>query len=107
MQIINVNYEDENGNLIEVLPINFTDILSFLFKENFEKHKIKYPWITTIDPYGDTVFNKLQWPYLLKEFNELKKEISDEKVKSILDGLILFMEKNENNPHTYLKFDGD
>lgn len=107
MQIININYENENGELIEELPINFTDVLSLLFKENFEENKIKYPWITTIDPYGDTVFNKLQWTHLAKEFNELKKEINEEKVKNILDGLVLFMKKNENHPHTYLKFYGD
>lgn len=61
----------------------------------------------TIDPYGDTTFNLLQWSHLVSEFTELAKNLEDEKAKNIVVGLIQFLEKNKNNSHTYLKFIGD
>jgi len=106
MQIINVDYENEQGEAIERLPINFVDVLSVLYK-NEEVNAKKYPWIMTIDPYGDTTFNLLQWAHLISEFTELEKSLENENAKNIVNGLIHFLKKNQNNTHTYLKFIGD
>lgn len=106
MQNITVNYKKENDELIEQLPINFVDVVALL-NIDYERNKKKYPWLCSIDPYGDTVFNSLQWPYLISEFIEFEKEVKDEKVKNILLNLIAFLKKNENAIHTHLKFIGD
>ena len=105
MQIITVDYENEKGETIEQLPINFADILSILYKK--EMSDKKYPWIMTIDPYGDTTFNPLQWPHLISEFNQLQAELEDKNAKNILVNLIAFLKKNQEQTHTYIKFIGD
>ena len=66
----------------------------------------KYPWIMTIDPYGDTTFNPLQWPHLISEFNQLQAELEDKNAKNILVNLIAFLKKNQEQTHTYIKFIG-
>jgi hypothetical protein len=110
MQHIGIEYQGETGNLIERLPTNFADVMNafpFDGPNAWEAFKEKYPWTASIDPYGDTVFNLLQWPYLVSEFTGLREETEDDNVKSILEGLILFLRKIENANHTYLKFIGD
>lgn len=40
MQNINVNYENEKGEIIENLPLNFADVLNILHEE-YEMNKKK------------------------------------------------------------------
>ena len=61
----------------------------------------------SIDPYGDTSFNYLQWPYLINEFNQVSNDIHGHITKISLKNLIMFVEKIPKENHTYLKFIGD
>jgi hypothetical protein len=109
MQHIGIEFQEETGSLIERLPTNFADVMNALpikTEADFEAFKEKYPWTASIDPYGNTIFNLLQRPYLVSEFTRLQHEIEGEQVKAILQGLIVFLRKCDRS-HTYLKFIGD
>jgi len=44
----------------------------------------RFPWASTIDPYGDTAFNYIQAELLRKEWVILIQQAADEKTKEIL-----------------------
>lgn len=73
MQHIGLQLEDEDRKVIETSPSNFADSLSVLYEN--QDFKTQYPWLSTIDPYGDTVFNGLQIPYVISELNFLISKI--------------------------------
>ena len=60
-----------------------------------------------IDPYGDTTFNRLQVPTLLKELTELEKEILPEECKLFINELKRLCQECLSEVHTYIKFYGD
>lgn len=106
MQNIGVRVEDEAGTVISSSNINFADILNlFDSHQDWEKQKKKYPWLTSINPYGDTVFNLLQIPYLINELDSLKKVYASD--KSIEDCITFLNQEILCENHNYLRFIGD
>lgn len=101
MQHIQLELEDEDRKVIETSAINFSDILGALYEH--QDFKIQYPWLSTIDPYGNTVFNRLQIPYIIDELNVLMSKIPNKEM-SIKD-TISFIEKIST--HQYITFYGD
>ena len=103
---MSLHLEGEQGNVIErANNINFADIILVLQKT--ENYSQKYPWLSTIDPYGYTVFNVHQIPKLIKELKKLKEDIQDQNVMldNAIDSVISFLEKVEQ--HLYIRFIGD
>jgi hypothetical protein len=100
MQHIGLRLEDENGKLIEQSDINFVDIVN-VFSDNQET----YPWLYGIDPYGITVFNLYQIPYVIVELKQLSSEVEDVGLKTVINKAIDFISKTEQ--HTYTKLIGD
>lgn len=101
MQHIGVVLEDERHKELSRLNINFADVLSNVWKNT---NRNEYPWIWSIDPYGLTVFNLNQIPYLRNELKIFAKGLNNEGAK-IVDELVSFIGKLEQ--HTYLVFIGD
>lgn len=101
MQITNILKINERGESLENSQVNFVDVLVVLYK--IEDFKNKYPWIATVDPYGDTVFNRIQIPYVLRDLKKLQTE--KQELKAIIASLIIFLEKTDI--HEYIKFIGD
>ena len=93
-----VTLEDENNTKLESFESEFS-------VDNFNVHSInkEYKLFHYIDPYGDTVFNRLQIDDLLSDLKKLK-EVAD---SDIIDGIIKLALKCKAGPHTYLKFYGD
>lgn len=60
----------------------------------------------TIDPYGDTVLNRLQVPMLLRDFDLMGKYASEGQAAFLVEVRIL-AERVVGEPHLYLKFIGD
>jgi len=60
-----------------------------------------------IDPYGDTVFNKLQMKPLLREIKALASTAESQQEKDLLLEIEKLAMDVEQNMHTYLKFYGD
>jgi hypothetical protein len=70
-------------------------------------HGDDYPFLRSIDPYGDTTFNGLQMPRLLKEWAivSLKARTPDE--QAIVSAVESLADRCRDEVHTYLKFIGD
>ncbi len=60
-----------------------------------------------IDEYGDTTFNQLQIPVLLKELQDILPHCDDAESRAHAQALIAFVSKANGETHTYLKFIGD
>ena len=102
MQNIEINLENENGQIVEKSNINFSDIIEALWKHGNEK---EYPWLWTIDPYGHTIFNVHQVPKITEELNNLSLKVKDKNTLEELKEIVNFMKKTEQ--HLYIKFIGD
>lgn len=96
MQHVGIIIEDENGKLVEDSGLNFVPLLKDIVLDEDNKT------VQIIDPYGDTTFNHLQIPQLIGELKNSKTEN-----KELLENVIKFILKIENQPHTYIKFIGD
>lgn len=102
MQHIALNLINEKGELVQKSEINFADILLFLFRqENFEN---RFPWLSTIDPYGLTIFNQLQIKNITKEL-EMLQIISENKLKSLIQESSNFIKRSGDLE--FIKFIGD
>jgi hypothetical protein len=91
--------EDENKVEIESLGKEFS-LKSFdnVIKSNDFK-LIKY-----IDPYGDTVFNRLQMNDLI---SDLEFIVQIEPDNQLVNEIVLLAQKCLSQPHMYLTFYGD
>jgi hypothetical protein len=67
----------------------------------------RYSCLSRIDWYGDTVFNYLQAPQLLAEWETLETKEGDAETGRVLDGVRKLAELLRDERHTYLKFYGD
>ena len=94
--------ENEAGEKMDTWGGN---VRMFIYEPSI-KDKSKYPWLSTIDIYGDTVFNYLQIPNVNKELEQLKQEDGlPEKVKSEIDKFITYAQQLEQGD--LLRFIGD
>jgi len=60
-----------------------------------------------IDWYGDTVFNRLQMPTFIREWEQVIKKTNDETELALLRQVREMAERCGSQVHMYLKFDGD
>ena len=99
--MIDVIKETETGELIDRWEGDVR-----LFYEKSIRDKKKYPWLSTLDYYGPTLFNYLQIPNLIKELEQLKNEAGlPEKVKSEIEKFITYAKQLEYGD--LLRFIGD
>ncbi len=98
-QHIGVCLEGERGNTLEDSQLNFADIL-----EIAQQREKDWPWVSSIDPYGDTLFNVHQIPKVIQELNSIRNFVTDDLKKSI-DSTVSFLLKVEQ--HLYIRFIGD
>jgi hypothetical protein len=101
---INVALEDENGKKIALIvePIG-APIDGTLAKAV----GLRFPWASTIDPYGDTTFNRIQAELLRKEWAILIQEAMDATTKQVLIQGDDLLQRCVSEPHFYVKFYGD
>jgi hypothetical protein len=66
-----------------------------------------YPMLASVDPYGDTCFNRRQVPRLLEELDRLQVADPSEERRSLIAGLRVLTGEHMRRPHTYLWFLGD
>ncbi len=97
---------DENQNLIEGLEIGLKETFR-LIDENMTESELKSTFcLQFIDPYGDTIFSRLQIEALRDEFQRLfdksEKSEDQEKLQTIID----FVSKAEKK-YLNVKFLGD
>jgi len=59
-----------------------------------------------IDPFGDTIFNRLQSSTLLGELAGIRSHLDATEI-ALIDGVILLAKRVERGSHLYLAFIGD
>ena len=104
MQHIGINLQNQKGDVFKTSEINFAEILKAVYE--IKDFKVKYPWLTTIDPYGDTLFNQLQIPQVINELNSLSGALSEDLSKKAND-LISFLKDTEISLDQFIVFVGD
>ena len=66
-----------------------------------------YCCLAVIDPYGDTVFNRLQIPMLRAEVERAKSVVTEERDHQFLDEVERLSVSCLQQVHSYVKFEGD
>ena len=66
-----------------------------------------HPFLSSIDPYGNTVFNQLQMNQFINEWNGLRARINDAEALSIITQVEDMARSCQNEVHLYVKFIGD
>ena len=102
-QHIGLELVDEDGELIIDSRINVASVMDALLE--IESCKERYPWLTTIDEYGDTIFNRLQIPLVIRELTVLSSEKPE--LGQVISGILHFLEQSFQDVHQFVKFVGD
>ena len=102
---ININWEDESGNVLEewedyLLPWDLTLHREFELFANTS-------CLRFIMLHGDTTFNRLQCPVLVNELEALLQIAKDPEEIRGIESLLAFVRKRIDGIHVYLKFWGD
>jgi hypothetical protein len=103
MQHIGLELKGEREREIERSNINFASVISALWK--IDDFKNVFPFLSGVDPYGDTYFNVHQAPRVITELEKLKQENAAAEVLNEIQDTIKFLQKVEQ--HTFAKFIGD
>ena len=102
-----VEVRDEDGNA-EANLSDVRDVMPARWSVRWavpEVDRTQYPMVGHIDPWGNTCFNQLQIPTLLKELRFLSQ--ADDELRVLLTGLEALVQRYVDEPHTYLWFIGD
>jgi hypothetical protein len=101
---INIRLEGENGQVIEwvkePLPMSLK-----LNKLPFYESR-QFPLAGSIDPYGDTIFNRLQAAHLLLEWMDLTALV-EESERTVMEEVRNLLAKCRDGVHLYVRFIGD
>jgi hypothetical protein len=103
-QHIAVSEVDElQKNTIERSDINFAVIQKHL---RVQPDYVRiYPWLTTIDEYGNTTFNYLQLPYVVGELKALNAATPSTEIGREIEKLISYLAQKSQGQ--YILFIGD
>lgn len=119
--MIRTEITDEEGALIRTLGVDFSVILGGAL-HRITDFKEKYPWLSAIDPYGDTTINSLQLEPLINELRLLEDDLINLDVvkepfrtnypghfteEIVLESLKSLISELKLDTHQYLKFTGD
>lgn len=99
----NVILEDERRAVIERLE-DPKGVLSAILPR---ADNSDFPFLSTIDPYGDTVFNRPQMKPFLNEWRQLMKSHLPQEDFDVLRKVEGLASQCENDVHLYLRFQGD
>lgn len=100
---IDVRWEDENGEELARVSEDLKDFARIIP----ESTSPDYPCLRYIDPYGDTTFNQLQLPQLLKDLEKISSGSTSAEQKTHINRVIEFVTRACGETHTYIKFYGD
>ena len=66
-----------------------------------------FPMLGFIDPYGDTLFSRLQMRLFIPQWDRVIRKITDKADVEFLSKVRQMAESCMKNPHTFLRFVGD
>ncbi len=95
----NVRLEDENGEVLEEV----LTIFGFIPKSQ----QGGFVLLSSVDPYGDTTFNRPQMQLFLDEWQKLENAAKENSQLEKWNAVKVLSLRCQSEPHTYLKFVGD
>jgi hypothetical protein len=101
---LNVELQDEFGGRIDGVD-DPRGLLKKLLPEPSDGDD--YPFLRTIDDYGDTTFNRLQMPRFLNEWTAASLNARTPDEQAIVSAVESLARRCLEEVHTYLKFIGD
>lgn len=101
---IDVVLQDEK--CIDISPIiyDLDDVISLCLPPFADK---SYSCVRFIDPYGDTIFNRVQADILIDEWDRLKPAFIKHSTEDLWSDIRELIIRCREEPHTYLRFMGD
>lgn len=99
---IDVRLENSVGDAIATL-LDYDDSLE---KIALECEPRRSAALRFIDAYGNTVFNRLQVPYLIRELERAREQLSDPVILQFTEDLLTLARRCRDEVDTYLKFYG-
>lgn len=103
MGVIGIFLQDENGKPLTQVNGDPHLLDSLLL----EAHDAPFHTLRFIDPYGDTVFNRLQMNEFLAEWDILMARARSLEEREVLAEVGVLASLCREQPHLYLKFCGD
>lgn len=100
----NVELQDELGGRLDGVD-DPRGLLNKLLPEPGDRDD--YPFLRSIDNYGDTTFNHLQMPRFLKEWAAISVKATNADQEAIVSAVEALARRCRDEVHTYLKFIGD
>ena len=100
---IELIWDEENGD--ELARLNDTQSLVEQFLPSDSDKE--FACLRFVDPYGDTIFNRLQLPVLLLELERCAAKPHEPPVAEHLSAAVALVKKAQDHVHTYVRFVGD
>lgn len=100
---LGIDLQDERGVVLASF-IDGQNLLSRLLPEFDDE---TYPMLSSIDPYGNTVFNCLQIRRFLAEWSRVTVKARTAEEQTLMDGIEKLARRCRDEVHLYLKFIGD
>ncbi|MGC1415309.1 MAG: hypothetical protein WA817_08510 [Candidatus Acidiferrum sp.] len=99
---LDINLEKESGEVLATIgdPKN-------LLHRLLELSSADEPHLGEIDWYGDTVFNRLQIPRFLAEWQVLARHCQSDEEAQLVEEIKVLAERCQGGVHLYIKFVGD
>jgi len=99
----NIELQDELGGRID----GVNDPKGLLGKLLPEPGADEYPFIGSLDPYGDTTFNGLQMRRFLSEWAVVSQRATTAEEQALVGNVEALARRCRDEIHVYLKFIGD
>lgn len=97
-----IRLEDERGNTID--SASDTGVLGRILPELYDT---RFILLRFIDPYGDTVFNRMQIETFIEEWKRIYPSEAPPEERTFMCKVEELAERCRSEPHLYLKFYGD
>jgi hypothetical protein len=99
---IEVALQNERGEVLVIVHDSKN-----LMPRLLERSLADEPFLSQIDWYGDTVFNRIQMPRFLSAWHALAQHAETTEEAKLVDEIKALAERCEGEVHLYLKFIGD
>ena len=100
---LGVELQNEQGEALDSIS-DPKNLLGGLLPSNDEQ---TCPFLASIDPYGDTVFNRLQMDRFLSEWVGVAAKARTSEERALVSTIENFARRCHDEVHLYLKFIGD
>ena len=100
---LNIELQTETGKRLD----NAIDVHNFLILLADKAQIENSCCLRFVDPYGNTIFNRIQLYQFVKEIDELINITENPEQKEVLARVKSLAERGQKEPHLYIKIIGD